>query len=242
MLQWARFNRDKKANSGNGFMPDRNDEYLFYQTLVGTYPLEDPDYDGFVNRMKEYMIKAVREAKVHTAWLKSDNEYEESLLAFVSAVLERTDNNQFAREVAAFARRIAPYGIWNSLGQVMLKLTSPGVPDFYQGTELWDLSLVDPDNRRPVDYSRREEYLRQIRRDEQSDLNGLIKNLLEKKEDGRIKLFVIYRSLHARAAMKELFTSGEYLGWNPKESPPNTSLPLRAGADPSGVSRWYPGW
>jgi (1->4)-alpha-D-glucan 1-alpha-D-glucosylmutase len=197
-------------------MPDRNDEYLLYQTVVSTYPFEDTDYDGFVNRMKEYMIKAVREAKVHTAWLKPDKEYEDSLLSFTASVLERADHNQFAKDVAAFARRIAPYGIWNSLAQVLLKLTSPGLPDFYQGTELWDLSLVDPDNRRPVDYPKREEYLRQIRRNEQASVEDLLKDLLEKKEDGRIKLYVIYRSLHTRAAMKELFASGDYLPVRPE--------------------------
>jgi (1->4)-alpha-D-glucan 1-alpha-D-glucosylmutase len=158
----------------------------------------------------------VREAKVYTAWLKPDKEYEDSLLSFISATLERVDGNQFAKDFVAYAGRIAPYGMWNSLSQVLLKLTSPGVPDFYQGTELWDFSLVDPDNRRPVDYARREEYLRQIRRDEQMNPGGLLKTLLENKEDGRIKLFVIYRSLRARAAMKELFASGEYLRVEPE--------------------------
>ncbi|RPH38236.1 malto-oligosyltrehalose synthase [bacterium] len=211
MLQWARFNRNKKTTKDNASVPDRNDEYLLYQTLVGTYPFDDTDHEGFVNRIKEYMIKAVREAKVYTAWLKPDKEYEDSLLAFVSAILERTEGNQFAKDFVSFTRNIAPYGIWNSLSQVLLKLTSPGVPDFYQGTDLWDFSLVDPDNRRPVDYSRREEYLRQIRRDEQANVSELLKDLLAKKEDGRIKLYLIYRSLRTRGAMKELFTSGEYL-------------------------------
>ena len=233
MLQWARFNRNKKTSKDDRFVPDRNDEYLLYQTLVGTYPLDASDYDGFVIRMKEYMIKAVREAKVYTAWLKPDKEYEDSLLSFISAVLERVDGNQFAKDFVAFARRIAPYGIWNSLSQVLLKLTSPGVPDFYQGTELWDFSLVDPDNRRPVDYARREEYLRQIRRDEQADSGGLLKILLENKEDGRIKLFVIYRSLRVRAAMKELFASGEYLRVEPEGEFSNhlVSFARRHGSD-----------
>jgi (1->4)-alpha-D-glucan 1-alpha-D-glucosylmutase len=216
MLQWARFNRDKKTTKDDRFMPDRNDEYLFYQTLVGTYPFDDSDYEGFVNRMKEYMIKAVREAKVHTAWLKPDKVYEDSLLAFVGAVLQRSEGNQVAADVASFARRVGSYGVWNSLSQVLLKLTSPGLPDMYQGTELWDFSLVDPDNRRPVDYSRREEMLRQIRREEQGNLAQLLQDLLQKKEDGRIKLYVIYRTLHTLAAMKECFGSGEYIPLTPE--------------------------
>ena len=215
MLQWARFNRNKKTTKNRVPVPDRNDEYLLYQTLVGTYPFDDSDYEGFVNRIKEYMIKAVREAKLYTAWLKPDKEYEDGLLAFVGAILERTDSNQFVKDFAAFTRKITPYGIWNSLSQVLLKLTSPGVPDFYQGTELWDFSLVDPDNRRPVDYSRREGYLLQIRHGEQANIEQLLKDLLANKEDGRIKLFVIYRSLHLRATMSELFASGEYFPVEP---------------------------
>jgi (1->4)-alpha-D-glucan 1-alpha-D-glucosylmutase len=216
LLQWAKLNRTKKVRKEGVTSPHRNDEYLLYQTLVGTYPFDDSDYAGYVGRIKEYIVKAAREAKTYTSWLKPIQAYEDALLGFIDAIMEQGENNQFQKDLAAFSRKTAVYGMWNSLSQVLLKLTSPGVPDFYQGTELWDFSLVDPDNRRPVDYARREEYLGQIQHGEQSDLPGLVSDLLAKKEDGRIKLYTVYKCLHARAAMNELFASGEYLPLEPE--------------------------
>ncbi len=207
LLRWARMNRDKKPRSG---MPDRNDEYLLYQTLVGTFPFEPGGEDGYAGRMRDYMIKAVREAKVHTTWLKPDREYEDALLAFIDAVLREGDANPFRADLEVFSRRIAHYGMFNSLSQVLMKMTAPGVADFYQGTELWDLSLVDPDNRRPVDYALRQRYLEEIRRDEQRDPVQLLRSLLGSRGDGRIKLYTIYRVLRARTDRRDLFADGSY--------------------------------
>ncbi|HEX9006250.1 MAG TPA: malto-oligosyltrehalose synthase [Bacteroidota bacterium] len=207
LLRWARMNKDRKARGG---MPDRNDEYLLYQTLVGTFPFDASGYEEYVRRICDYMIKAVREAKTHTTWLKPDKDYETALLEFMGAVLRDGDANPFLADLKVFSRRIAHFGIFNSLSQVLLKMTSPGVADFYQGSELWDLSLVDPDNRRPVDYALRERYLEDIRRDEQRDPAQLLRSLLSTRDDGRIKLYTVYRVLRARNDRKELFTEGTY--------------------------------
>src|SRR6185437_14489748 len=138
--------------------PSRNDEYLLYQTLLGAWPL-DLDRQKFpaefCKRIQDYMLKAVREAKDHTSWANQNVEYEESILQFVDALLKPFENNAFLGEMLSLPTRVARIGMFNSLSQALLKLTAPGVPDIYQGRELWDFRLVDPDNRRPVDYARR---------------------------------------------------------------------------------------
>ena len=158
-----------------------------------------------------YIVKAVREAKVHTAWLKPDAEYEDAYVSFAEEMLARSEGNAFLNDFIPFCRRVSHYGILNSLSQTLIKITSPGVPDFYQGSELWDLSLVDPDNRRPVDFEKRRAMLADIREREDADVGRLVQDLLSTKEDGRIKLFLIYRALKAKKAHQEVFRSGSYL-------------------------------
>jgi (1->4)-alpha-D-glucan 1-alpha-D-glucosylmutase len=192
-------------------MPDRNDEYFLYQALLGAYPFYESEHAAFVERMKGYIIKAVREAKVHTAWLKPDANYEEAYLAFLEAILQPSEPNQFLKEFMPFQRKIAFYGIFNSLAQTLLKITAPGVPDFYQGAELWDLNLVDPDNRRPVDFAKRKQILAELKNAEKRDVLKLMAALLASKEDGRIKLFLIQRALAARNARATIFQNGDYL-------------------------------
>jgi (1->4)-alpha-D-glucan 1-alpha-D-glucosylmutase len=160
------------------------------------------------------MIKAVREAKVHTAWLKPDLAYEEAFLSFIEEILKPVEANAFLNEFVPFARKIAYYGMLNSLSQVLLKILSPGVPDFYQGTELWDLNFVDPDNRRPVDFRQRAEGLQELKRREREDPAALIRELLSGWQDGRIKLYTIYKALNFRRSHKELFQRGAYLPLN----------------------------
>lgn len=208
---WIRGNRDKKTTCGFTAVPDGNDEYFLYQTLIGTFPLIPAEYPHFVARIRAYMVKAVREAKVHTNWLQPDTDYEEAYDAFVERILAPGADNPFLADFIPFCRRVAHYGMLNALSQVLLKITSPGVPDFYQGTELWDLSLVDPDNRRPVDFDQRRALLAEIRAGEADDLGRLIQTLLGTWKDGRIKLFLIYRALKAKRAAPALFASGEYL-------------------------------
>lgn len=208
---WVRRNRGKKRRVSGKNVPDKNDEYFLYQTLIGTWPFIEDEYSEFLIRMKQYIIKTVREAKVHTAWLRPDTEYEDAYVSFVEKVLTPSKTNAFLWEFRPFQKTVAHYGICNSLSQTLIKITSPGVPDFYQGTELWDLSLVDPDNRRPVDYDKRAAVLDEIRRKSDSDLIELIEELRSTKEDGRIKLFLIYRALNARKSNLEVFQHGSYL-------------------------------
>lgn len=207
---WNRINRKEKKRVRGLSVPDRNDEYFLYQTLIGVFPFYEKDHLRLIGRVKQYVIKAVREAKVHTAWLKPDAEYEEAYLSFVEAILDPSEGNPFLKEFFPFQKRVSHYGVFNSLSQTLMKITCPGVPDFYQGTELWDLSLVDPDNRRPVEFQKRKGFLRQIQEECSRDVLNLINELLRSKEDGRIKLFLIYRALRARNENPAVFGQGAY--------------------------------
>jgi (1->4)-alpha-D-glucan 1-alpha-D-glucosylmutase len=207
--RWTRLN-PKSSGIGGKEVPDRNDEYFLYQMLVGSFPL-DGDAHGYGDRLKAYMIKAVREAKVHTEWLKPDAAYEDGFVAFADQFLKTEPPNKFLDDFLPFAGKVAFYGMLNSISQTVLKIAAPGVADFYQGTELWDLSFVDPDNRRPVDFAKRARLLDEIKRREKDDRAELIRDLLERWSDGRIKLYTIYKGLNFRRARQELFRSGEYL-------------------------------
>ncbi len=210
LKNWIKINRSKKKKVRQQYAPDYNDEYFLYQTLLGTYT-DLGDAEVYKERIKEYVIKAVREAKVHTAWIKPDNEYEEAFLGFIDKIFDRVKNNHFWDEFVPFHRKISHYGVFNTLTQTLLKMTSPGVPDFYQGTEYWDLTLVDPDNRRPVDFEKRHRSLDNIRQAVDNDLEGLIKKLLEQKADGRIKQFLSHRILTARNKEADMFLNGSYI-------------------------------
>lgn len=210
LKKWREINAAHKDYVGGRDIPTYNDEYLFYQTLIGAFPLNKEEYPSFVERIKEYIIKAIREAKVHTAWLKNDSDYEDGFTNFAERVLKDSADNEFLAAFRPFQEKIQHYGILSSLSQTLLKLTSPGLPDIYQGTELWDLSLVDPDNRRPVDFSMRQKYLEEIKSKTGSDLLDYIAQLLETPEDARIKLFLIYKTLQTRQQYLELFQRGTY--------------------------------
>lgn len=208
---WSETNASKKRSFNGRAVPDKNDEYFFYQTLVGAFPFAESEQAEFVERVKDYVVKAVREAKVYTAWLRPDSDYENGFADFVSSVLQPAEDNQFLKEFLPFQQRVANYGIFNSFSQTLLKMTASGVPDFYQGAELWDLSLVDPDNRRPVDFPQRESFLKDIKDKAKTDILKLINELLSTKEDGRIKLFLISRVLETRTKNLLLFQKGDYL-------------------------------
>ncbi|MBN1306422.1 MAG: malto-oligosyltrehalose synthase [Chitinispirillaceae bacterium] len=202
VLSWMKLNTVHTTKKGSITWPDRNDEYLFYQTLAGTFPLDGTIDGGYVDRMREYMIKAVREAKVHTAWIKPDDEYERSVSAFTASCLDASISPLFIDAMRTFAQKISWFGLLNSLSQAILKCTAPGVPDFYQGTELLDFSLVDPDNRRPVDYSMREALLAKA-----ADVRDVVGAMI----DGRLKLFAVSTCLAARRGQRRIFESGDYL-------------------------------
>jgi (1->4)-alpha-D-glucan 1-alpha-D-glucosylmutase len=214
LARWSRLNRRHRLEQGGLVAPDRNDEYLFYQTLVGAWPLGregDRPEPAFIERIRQYMQKAIREAKVHSSWINPNPVYDEAVARFVGAVLDDKTNGRFVQDFRTFQKRVSHYGLFNSLGQVLLKIAAPGVPDIYRGTELWDLSLVDPDNRRPVDYELRQQLLRQLEERAEGNLVELVRELVGSREDGRIKLYVTWRALHCRRDHPGLFTIGEYL-------------------------------
>ncbi|TVP70111.1 MAG: malto-oligosyltrehalose synthase, partial [Leptolyngbya sp. LCM1.Bin17] len=212
LQRWQQLNQSHKLVTQKRTIPDPNNEYFLYQTLVGAFPFgDDPQvYQTFVERIKAYVVKAVREAKVYTAWLRPDTEYEDGFVTFVERILDDSSKNKFLAEFRPFQQKIAAYGIYNSLSQTLLKLTAPGVPDLYQGTELWDFSLVDPDNRRPVNYDERLSFLQEIQRRCQTDLKSLLGDLQATRHDGRLKLFLITRTLAARQQYQAIFEQGDY--------------------------------
>ena len=213
---WRRLNRKKRLLVDGQFAPDRNEEYLFYQSVVGAWPVGETDKAGyavFKERIRGYMLKAVREAKVNTSWVNPNAIYEDAVMIFVDSVLgSSATENQFLKEFVPFQRKISHFGMFNSLSQTLLKITCPGVPDFYQGSEIWDFSLVDPDNRRPVDYGLRIEMLRRLKEREGSEAgHALSRELTLNKDTGEIKLYVTYKALACRKTYRKLFEEGEYM-------------------------------
>jgi (1->4)-alpha-D-glucan 1-alpha-D-glucosylmutase len=192
--------------------PDRSEEWLLHQTLLGAWPFEAldgaPPGPEFTERICAYMVKAMREAKRHTSWLNPWPEWEDAVTSFVRANLDPRTGAGFLDALRPLAVRVAHAGIWNSLAQVLVKATAPGVPDFYQGTESWDLSLVDPDNRRPVDYARRRAMLGEV---EGPLTPRALAEIVRHRTDGRLKVLVIARALAARHARLRLFARGGYL-------------------------------
>jgi (1->4)-alpha-D-glucan 1-alpha-D-glucosylmutase len=221
---WRHLNRRHMTRVGRRYVPDRNSEYLFYQTLVGAWPLPDAGEghsgparstisDDFRGRIEAYTRKAAREAKLQTSWVEPDAEYEAALLEFARRSLASDLSGRFLTDVAQFVQRIARPGLWNSLARTLVQLTAPGIPDIYQGDELWNFSLVDPDNRRPVDLDARERLLSDLSaawEASASERQSLLQELVRKAEDGRIKLHVIHRALAARRGAAQLFRTGDY--------------------------------
>lgn len=208
VASWGKMNEAKRIEVDDRRAPGLNHEYLLYQTLVGAWPLEidSPDHPGlpdFCQRIVDYMMKAAKEAKVHTSWSFPNQPYEQALEKFVRSILDAKRSKKFMSDMLAFQARIAVVGAVNSLAQTLLKLTVPGVPDTYQGAELWDLSLVDPDNRRPVDFEVRAAHLAAIGRLEPA-------RLVRNWKDGAIKQAVVARSLAARREAIGLFFEGTY--------------------------------
>ena len=205
--RWHMANRKFKHLIDGESAPDTNEAYLLYQTLVGSWPLKpmtDEMRADYIHRIQQYMEKAVREAKVNSSWIEPNQEWDEAVREFIATILTPKRTNRFLTSLETFANRIAPHGAVNSLSQTVLKCTVPGVPDFYQGNEIWDLSLVDPDNRRPVDYALRKQLL--------ASLTGKTAptELLKHWKDGRIKLFVTQKLLAFRRDYPALFAEGDY--------------------------------
>lgn len=213
---WHRLNQPHKTEVDGRLVPSRQEEYLLYQTLLGTYPLAPLNSQGlthFCGRIQAYMGKALREAKVNTSWHNPHNAYEAAVNEFVRVLLDETRSGPFLEHFRKMQQQVADAGIWNALAQTLLKLTSPGVPDVYQGCEVWDFSLVDPDNRRPVDYTFRHQLLSELQRrcrTSNADRLGLVRELLHARHDGRIKLYVTWQALTFRHDWKPVFLEGDY--------------------------------
>jgi (1->4)-alpha-D-glucan 1-alpha-D-glucosylmutase len=230
--RWRQWNGDKKTRVDGTDAPHANDEYLLYQSLIGSWPGAEVRLDEeqesagaqksqggarareFPERMGNYMTKAIKEAKARTNWRRPNSTYEKAVTHFVERILDPAVSPEFFEDFSRFQKPVGFFGRCNSLAQVLLKITSPGVPDFYQGTELWDLSLVDPDNRRPVDYARRWCWLEEVKASSASTGKALlpfVAKLLEDGASGQVKLFLIQRALQFRQSHQELFALGEYI-------------------------------
>jgi (1->4)-alpha-D-glucan 1-alpha-D-glucosylmutase len=221
---WVRATADCRARVDDEWAPDRNDEYRFFQVLVGCWPpgftSAAPPPGTFVERIREYMHKAIKEAKLHTSWIRPNQPYDESVSRYVDRVLLGLGRGRFFSSFLPFAQRVAALGMVNSLAQLVLKMASPGVADVYQGNELWDLRLVDPDNRRPVDFAHRQALLDELAPliDRLVSLQPVadgdtarVAEMAERWEDGRIKLLVTSVGLRLRRADPQLFLLGDYV-------------------------------
>jgi (1->4)-alpha-D-glucan 1-alpha-D-glucosylmutase len=209
--RWSQLNDPFRREVEGDMAPSRNDEYFLYQTLLGAWPLGGPDageQEAFRKRINAYMEKALREAQVRTTWTDPNERYERAVYAFVDALLSET-NSFLQEEFLPFQRRVARAGALNSLSQSLLKLTVPGVPDVYQGNEIWDFSLVDPDNRRPVDFGLRKRLLADLKQLDTSDVRTLLDD--GRWQDGRPKLYVIWKALQLRRENPALFGDDGYV-------------------------------
>jgi (1->4)-alpha-D-glucan 1-alpha-D-glucosylmutase len=202
VAQWKLLNAPHVVLDGKKRAPTATREYMLYQTLLGAWPMEGTEV-SFVERIQAYALKAVREAKQETSWLNPQAPYEDGLKTFIARILDDPISGEFLESMSALARRVALLGALNSLSQLTLKTTLPGMPDFYQGTEFWDLSLVDPDNRRPVDFAMRTEALSAL---QAPDWDKLAQRWI----DGRLKLAWTAHLLKLRSKFADVFTLGDY--------------------------------
>jgi (1->4)-alpha-D-glucan 1-alpha-D-glucosylmutase len=209
--QWSRWNRRFRTEVDGKVLPNENLEIMLYQTLLGSWPLAESELPGFKDRVLTYVEKAMREAQTYSNWRRPNEANEAAVKEFLIRILSPSESNRFLSDFLDFQREVAFRGAVNSLSQVVLKIISPGVPDFYQGSELWNLAMVDPDNRRPVDFDLRTRLLERVtksgtsRREEASAL-------LDRWQDGAIKLLVTSRILNFRRSRRELFEIGDYTG------------------------------
>src|SRR5438445_653033 len=202
VARWKVLNAPHLLTEGNLRAPSATTEYMLYQALLGAWPPGERD-DSFLERMQAYALKAAREGKEETSWLNPNQPYEAGLKTFIARILDRAVSAEFLDSLETFGRHIALLGALNSLSQITLKATVPGVPDFYQGTEFWDLSLVDPDNRRPVDFAERAKVLALV---ETPDWESLARDW----PNGHLKLAWTRHLLKFRTELADVFTDGDY--------------------------------
>lgn len=202
--QWM----DLAVDVAPGMVPRRNDLYFIFQALLGVVPMDETINDQLIERVQEYITKALRETKARTNWTNPNEEYEEATKELAGKLLK---SDKFSGMFLPFFRKLAHYGWLYSLNQLLLKLTCPGVPDVYQGCELWDLSLVDPDNRRKVDYRLRQDYLNELQKASKTDTAKLHRQLLNEPETGRVKLYLLWKTLAVRHAFQDVAKDGNYI-------------------------------
>jgi (1->4)-alpha-D-glucan 1-alpha-D-glucosylmutase len=221
--RWLKANRVARIVVNGVLVPDFGAEYLFYQTAVGIWPhdsqrtsedhsLSEAEREELRQRLEQYMIKALREAKRHTNWTSPNERYEAAIVGFIRQLLPGQPS-RFEIELQALVEQIAYAGYWNALARTVIQFTAPGFPDIYQGDEIWNVALVDPDNRRPVDFTGRNQLLNSLTEERESnaqDQNAFWQSMLERPADGRVKLFVMQALLHARRAHESLFQRGTY--------------------------------
>jgi (1->4)-alpha-D-glucan 1-alpha-D-glucosylmutase len=205
---WAMQNAKHKEQVKGAAVPDRNEEYFLYQTLLGVWPLNHEACATVLKRVQDHIIKATREAMVHTRWTRPNQLHEDALLKFVAGILSPQDNREFLEDFRQFQKKIAYFGMINGLAQTLLKIAAPGVPDFYQGSELWDLRLVDPDNRGPIDFEKRAAALESL---VHADSAQSLHNLVENWHDGCVKLYLIWKAIRFRRDRENLFHDGEFI-------------------------------
>lgn len=219
VARWGRLNAGARTNVNGEPAPDRGDEYLFYQALLGAWPADSqgvaPPAD-LVPRMQAFMLKALREAKLHSSWINNNRPYEQATERFVAKVLASKTGKAFLSCLAPLRAQVSFYGMLNSLSQLVLKLMSPGVPDFYQGCEQWNLSLADPDNRRAVDFAAQSRSLARMEpyldgRNTLTRRGSWLSGLLQRWQDGRIKQFITAAGLRLRRQHSRVFLEGDYL-------------------------------
>jgi (1->4)-alpha-D-glucan 1-alpha-D-glucosylmutase len=206
---WSRTNDPLKKQVGGRTVPGANEEFLIYQTLLGTWPAEETELAGYPDRLCLFLEKASREAKLQSNWIRPDVEYEKALQDFTVSLLD--PGGKFLEQFLPFQKKVAFYGALNGLGQSLLKAAAPGVPDYYQGSELWNFSLVDPDNRRPVDYRKRRDLLDRLKVRESEDRAALAAELAREPWSDAAKLWLIWKALGFRGSRAALFAEGEYL-------------------------------
>jgi (1->4)-alpha-D-glucan 1-alpha-D-glucosylmutase len=209
LARWSELNQWKRTMVEGRVVPSPNEEVLLYQSMLGIWPLEalrsEEERSQLRERIETFMLKAAREAKTHSSWVSPNEVYENALRTFIAAVCDCSVENEFLRDFLEFGERIAPYGACNALAQVLLKITSPGVPDFFQGNELWNFRLTDPDNRVEVDFEKRR------KGSETLDASAEPASLLENWRDGGLKMFLTKEALRLRHANRDLFQKGDYL-------------------------------
>ena len=212
--RWRHMNRALTSRAGRRTVPDPNTEYLLYQTLVGIWPagsdapIPAETLEKIRARTEAYMVKAVREAKQRSTWTDKDRQFEDGLKSFITGMLDPARSQTFVTDLTKLVRRVARPGFWNSLSRVLIHLSSPGIPDVYQGDDLWHFALVDPDNRRPVDYQRRAQALAAMPVGVLAE--PALTRMLESPEDGCLKLYLTTRLLHQRRLHPDLFVDGTY--------------------------------